>query len=127
MELNASNARTGLGYLLPTLLCAMSARSIIDPINQARVYGIPMTATTDKWQYVPAMGARGLALGIAAGSLMFRGDRKAAGVVLSTAALVGPVDAWMCWSAAGEMSSEAWGHLLGDGFFAVAGLWLATE
>lgn len=127
MELNASNARTGLGYLFSTLICAMGARSIVDPINQARACGVPMTTATDKWQYVPAMGVRSLALGIAAGTLMFRGDRKAAGVVLSTAVLIGPVDVWACWSAACAISSEAWSHVLGDGFFAVAGLWLAME
>jgi len=127
MELNTSNARTGLGYLLSTFICAMGARSIIDPINQSRAYGIPVTAATDKWQYVPVMGARSLALGMAAGTLMFRGERKAAGVVLSTSALIGPVDVWACWNVAGRMSSEAWGHVLGDGLFAVAGLWLAME
>lgn len=127
MELNKSNARTGLGYLLSAFICAMGARSIVDPINQSQAYGVPMTAATDKWQYVPVMGVRSLALGIAAGTLMLRGDRKAAGVVLSTAALIGPVDVWACWSAAGRMSSEAWGHVFGDGLFAVTGLWLAME
>lgn len=125
MEMNIANAKTGLGFLLSAILCTAGARSIIEPIKQSRVYGVPVNKTTDKWQYVPVMGARNIALGIAAGTLMFNEGRVPAGVVLSTAALVGPVDVWACWNSAGKMSSEAWGHVFGDGMFAAAGLWLA--
>ena len=125
MELNRDTAKTTLGYVLSTFICVMGARSIIDPVNQSHAYGVPVNRETDKWQYVPVMGVRSLAIGVAAGTLMYRGQRKAAGVVMCTAALIGPVDVWACWSSAGKMTSEAWGHVIGDGIFAVAGLWLA--
>ena len=127
MDLNTSSAKTTLGYLFTTLICSLGARSILSPIPASRTFGIPMHPATDKWQYVSVMGVRSFAFGVAVGALMYRGERKAAGVVMSTAALVGSVDAWAVSSAAGRWTRDAWGHVVGDGAFALGGLWLAME
>ena len=71
------------------------------------------------------MGARNLAAGIATGVLMYRGERRAAGIMFCTASIIGPVDAWACWSAAGKMTSEAWGHVIANALSTAAGLWMA--
>lgn len=127
MALDTLSTKTNTTYLLSTFICVLGAHSILSPIPASLAYGIPMHPDNDKWQYVPVMGARSFALGAAAGILTYRGQRRAAGIVLSTAGIVGPVDVWACWSAAGAMTKEAWGHVFGDGLFAVAGLWLAIS
>ena len=127
MNMTTSSTKTAVGYGFTCLICTLGARSILSPIPASRTFGIPMQPATDKWQYVSVMGVRSFAFGIAVGALIYRGERKAAGVVMSTAALVGSVDAWAVRNAAGRWTQDAWGHIVGDGAFALGGLWLAME
>lgn len=73
------------------------------------------------------MGVHSLAHGFAAAALLHKGQRHIVGIMVSAAALIGPVDVWAFWSVVGCMIREAWAHVFGEGLFAIAGSWLATE
>ncbi|KAI9815529.1 MAG: hypothetical protein M1827_002663 [Pycnora praestabilis] len=120
--MDTNTAKTATGYVLSCVICAGAIQSIVDPVAYSTTYGIPInTATSD---YVPVLGARELALGLAIGTFMFRGEKRAAGVVLCTALVAGLLDAWFISRHAGRMTGAAWSHVVGNGLAAAAGAWL---
>ncbi|MCJ1297678.1 hypothetical protein MMC08_000466 [Hypocenomyce scalaris] len=121
--MDTPTAKTLTGYLLSLVLCAGSIRAILDPVAQSHVYGIPATSAAAS-AYVTAMGARTLAIGLAVGTFVYRGERRAAGTVLCLALVVGAVDTWATWRSVGGWNAAVWSHVVGDGLFVVAGRWL---
>ncbi|KAI9722310.1 MAG: hypothetical protein M1812_001782 [Candelaria pacifica] len=109
--------------LLSFAIISLGTRAILSPIPASKVYGVPATNTITS-AYVPVMGARNVAIGLAASMFILRGDIKGAGTVFSTALLVGAVDSWVCYKHWGRANRDVWGHLVGDGIFGGVGLWL---
>ena len=119
--MDIQTAKTSLGYISSGLLLTTGIRAILDPKAISQTYGIPAEDTTSS--YVPAMGVRTFAIGLSVGALLFQGQTRAAGTVLSTALLVGPLDTWIVYRHTGKVTSAVVNHIVGDGLAGALGLW----
>ncbi len=113
--------KSSLGYLSAGGLVIMGIRGILDPVAVSQLYGIPHADTLSS--YIPVMGARNIAIGVSIGALLFQDQRRAAGTVLSTALIIGPLDAWITYRYAGQLTSEVLSHVVADGLVGLLGFW----
>ena len=120
--MNVETIKTSVGYLLSGALVAMGTRAILDPLGHSKAYGIPIENLTGS--YVPPVGFRNISTGVSIGALLLQGQKRAAGTVLSTALLVGVLDTWYTYTYAGQWTSGALSHVVGDGLAGIVGLWL---
>ena len=121
--MDVSTVKTATGYLFGTMLGAIGIRSMLDQVNHSQDFGIPAT-TPQTRGYVVAMGGRSLAIGLAISSLMYQGDRRAAGVLLVTCASIAVADAFATYKVAGELKGSSWQHIIGGSLYVAAGAWL---
>ena len=122
MELGT--VKTGLGYVCAGLFTATGIRSILDPVSQAKDFGIPTTAETS--QYVVIMGGRTLGFGLCVGALLLQGQQRAAGTVLLTSIVIGATDAWANYTYAGEVTAKVYTHLIGSSLIFLYANWLSS-
>ena len=113
--------KTSLGYFCSGALIMMNIQAILDPVSASQTYGIPNENITSS--YVPVMAARNIAQGLSIGALLYQGQKRAVGTVLSTAFVVGALDTWLTYRYAGQISSAVVKHVVGDGFAGALGLW----
>lgn len=137
--LTGSNVKLSLGYLLSTALCFNGLQFILYPTKAASEFGIPIspspsttwTSTASKGVsplYLPVLGSRNLASGLAIGTFLYQGNNKAAGTVLCCGFMIGCMDIWACFKhEGGKMGKATWTHFVGNGVFTAVGAWLLFD
>ena len=122
--MDVETIKRSIDYLLSGGLIAIGTRAILDPVGHSKTYGIPLSNLTASYSYVPPVSFRNISTGLSIGALLFQGQKRAAGTVLATALVVGSLDTWYTYTYAGQWSSAALNHVVGDGLAGLAGLWL---
>ncbi|KAH8897510.1 hypothetical protein GQ53DRAFT_743177 [Thozetella sp. PMI_491] len=86
-----------LARLLGVALVASGVGLHFMPVQGARLFGIS-NATPEMAMFVPAMGSRNTALGLAVLYMSSSGQKRGVRILLGSLAAIGLADARLCWA-----------------------------